>query len=92
MWGRACSVWIRIFARVVLPVMGLGALARWGQEGLDAAFGVGAGPSAPAPLEGRCCSKAQAELFRPRGYCWRGNTACQPLPPRAFSSPPFWCC
>lgn len=47
-------------------------------------------------LEGRweswCCSKAQAELFRPRHYCWRGNMACQPLPPGAFSSPPFWCC
>lgn len=42
--------------------------------------------------ESRCCGKAQAELFRPRPYCWRRNMACQPLLLGALSSPPFWYC
>lgn len=38
----------------------------------------------------QCCSKAQAELFRPRAYCWRAKMGCQPLLLGAFSSPTFW--
>lgn len=81
----------RMSARGVLPAAGLGALARecqeglwrhwlsWGWGGLGC-FQGGNWCSCPSIcLEGlwesRCCSKAQAELFRPRAYCWRGNMA-----------------